>query len=47
MSSQGFLSKTTIEKDPDVPTHEQEKLSKCDEMVNYPVDRTFLEDFEA
>jgi len=37
--------KTSDEKDPDVQTHEQKELSKCDEMVNYPVYRTSLGDF--
>jgi len=41
------IDKTNEEKDPDVETHEQKKLSECDEIVNYPVYRTSLRDFEV
>ena len=41
------IEKKNEEKYPDVPTHEQKGLSECDEMVNYPVLRTPLGDFEV
>ena len=42
-----YIEKTNEEKDPDVATHEQKELDECDEMVNYPVYRTYLEDCEV
>ena len=47
IASQGFVGKTTIENYPDMPTHEQKELSKCNEMVSYPAYRISLGEFEV
>ena len=41
------IGKMNKEKDPDMPTPEEKKLSKCDKMVNYPGYRRSLGDFEV
>jgi len=46
-SSDDCIEKTNEEIDPDVPTHEQKELSKCDDVVNYPAYRTSLGDFQV
>jgi hypothetical protein len=44
--SEDCIEKTKEGKEPDVPTHKQKELSECDEMINYPVYRMSLGDFE-